>query len=67
MASRSDVWMDASTEQQPRLQLSLDCVQHENYATSIAAHAGTGGWNDGAEQRQLGPGLGADGICSHGR
>ena len=41
--------MDTSTEQQPMLQLALDVVQHENYATSIAAHASTApGSGDGA-------------------
>eukprot|EP01048_Picozoa_sp_COSAG05_P017912 COSAG05_NODE_2529_length_2942_cov_4.653887_1_plen_80_part_00 len=67
MASREEVWLDASTQQQPMLQLSLDCVQKENYGTSIAAHAGSGLWNNGTDAQYMGgAGLGSDGSLRFG-
>eukprot|EP01043_Picozoa_sp_COSAG02_P020588 COSAG02_NODE_1020_length_15166_cov_48.849671_1_plen_369_part_00 len=66
IASREDEWLDSSTKQQPMLQLSLDCVQKENYATTLVAHAGSGYWNNRTDERYMGPGLGSDGMHRFG-
>ena len=66
IASREDEWLDSSTEQQPMLQLSLDCVQKENYATTLVAHAGSGYWNNRTDESYMGPGLGSDGMHRFG-
>ena len=42
---------------QPRLQLSLDVVMQENYATTLIQHGGFGDWSNG---------VGSDGFYRHG-
>ena len=44
---------------QPRLQLSLDVIMQENYATTLVQHGGFGDWKSNT-------GVGSDGFYRHG-